>query len=108
VAAVAALATILAITAPPASAGEAATRPQPAPARLNLAAATAGPLVAAPEPRAFAQASPAAPAPDTQSDSRPFLKTRTGRAAIVLMLVGAAYTLYSVGHDSEPVHSPVR
>lgn len=106
VAVVAALSTALALTAPPAFAGEAATRPMPAPARLSMAAATTGPLIAAPAPRAFAQTAATTPAPD--SDSRPFLKTRVGIAAIVLMVAGGAYTLYSVGHDSKPVHSPIR
>ena len=105
VAALAAVSMALSLAAPPAIAGEA---PAGAPARpgLTLAAATSGPLVLAPAARAFAQVAndPAAPADSPRS----FFRTRTGVAAIVLMVAGVAYVGYSIPKDNEKVHSPIR
>jgi hypothetical protein len=96
----------LTLAAPPASAADAGAVTK-APTRSPLAAATAAKLATlAPAPGAFAQAAPAAePAP---ADSRPFFKTPTGIAAIVLMVAGAGYVAYRIPKDNGKVHSPIR
>jgi hypothetical protein len=97
----------LTFVTPPASAADAVTTPA-APGRSRLAATTAAKLAAlAPAPRAFAQTQPA---PDMagSSDTRSFFKTRTGIAAIVLMVAGAGYVAYSIPKDNKKVHSPIR
>ena len=96
----------LTLAAPPASAADAGAVTK-APKRSPLATATAAKLATlAPAPGAFAQAAPAAePAP---ADSRPFFKTPTGIAAIVLMVAGAGYVAYRIPKDNEKVHSPIR
>ena len=47
-------------------------------------------------------------APASGSDSKSFFSTPTGVAAIVLMVAGVAFTVYSVNHDRKPVKSPIR
>lgn len=77
------------------------------PARPSLAAAATAKLAAAPIPsRALAQvaAGPAAPAEDPKS----FFKRPAGKAAIVLMVAGTGYMVYSAFHDNDAVHSPFR
>jgi hypothetical protein len=101
-----ALAVALTAVAPPASAAEAA-----APltgGRSRLAASTAARLATlSPAKRAFAQTQPAADSSGT-GDSRSFFRSKTGIAAIVLMVAGAAYVAYSIPKDNEKVHSPIR
>jgi hypothetical protein len=96
----------LTLAAPPASAADAVAVTQ-APARSQLATATAAKLATlAPAPGAFAQAAPAAdPAP---ADNRPFFKTTKGVVALVLMVAGAGYVAYRIPKDNEKVHSPIR
>jgi hypothetical protein len=75
--------------------------------RPTLAAHAAKLAAAAPARLALAQA-PAAPDTAAVSDSRPFFKTKTGIAALVLMVAGAGYVAYRIPKDNEKVHSPVR
>jgi hypothetical protein len=96
----------LTVVAPPASAADAAAPASGGPSRLS--ARTAARIAKlAPAKRAFAQTQPA---PDTASgsDSRSFFRSKTGVAAIVLMVVGAGYVAYSIPKDNEKVHSPIR
>jgi hypothetical protein len=74
----------------------------------RLAASTAARLATlAPAKGAFAQTQPAADS-SAPSDSRSFFRSKTGIAAIVLMVVGAGYVAYSIPKDNEKVHSPIR
>jgi len=101
----AALALLLGLTL---SAVPAAAEPRPAvPAKPTLAAAAAAKLAKAPlSSRALAQATPA---PDTQSEGgKSFFKRPAGVAAIVLMVAGTGWMVYSAYHDNDPVHSPYR
>jgi hypothetical protein len=92
------------LAAPPASAAEA--KPSTTAGTSRLAATTAARLAKlAPAPRAFAQAQ-AAPAAGT--DSKSFFSTPTGVAAIVLMVAGVGFAVYSASHDRKPVKSPIR
>jgi hypothetical protein len=93
----------LTLSAVPAAAG-----PRPAvPAKPTLAAAAAAKLAAAPvSSRALAQTTPA---PDTPSEGgKSFFKRPAGVAAIVLMVAGTGWMVYSAYHDNDPVHSPFR
>jgi hypothetical protein len=90
------------------SAIPAAAEPRPAvPAKPTLAAAAAAKLAAGPvSSRALAQVTPAA---DTRSEGgKSFFKTPAGMAAIVLMVAGTGWMVYSAYHDNDPVHSPYR
>jgi hypothetical protein len=78
----------------------------PSPGSLSTRTATAVAKLR-PTHRAFAQAGNAQTDP-AGSTGRSFFKSPTGIAAIVIMAAGAGYTLYSVGHDSKPVKSPIR
>ena len=90
----------LAISAPPAAAGEG----QATPAR-PLAAATAAKLATlTPSARAFTQETAAASSPDDRS----FFQKPAGVAALVLMAGGVGFALYSINHDRKPVKSPIR
>jgi hypothetical protein len=74
-------------------------------ARVSLATATAAHVAALhPAPAAFAQETPAA----ASSDSSSFFRSRTGVAAVVLMVAGAGFVAYSIGRDNKKVHSPIR
>jgi hypothetical protein len=93
----------LTFSAVPATAG-----PRPAvPAKPTLAAAAVAKLAKAPvSSRALAQA---APTPDTPSEGgKSFFKRPAGVAAIVLMVAGTGWMVYSAYHDNDPVHSPFR
>ena len=102
------LALVVGVTfaAPPASAAEAkASTPHAGTSRL--AATTAARLATlAPTARAFAQtqSSPAS----SGTDSKSFFSTPTGVAAIVLMVAGVGFAVYSANHDRKPVKSPIR
>ena len=89
------------------SAVPAAAGPRPASAaKPTLAAAAAAKLAAAPiSNRALAQT---APAPAPSEEHRGFFKTKAGVAAIVLMVAGTGWMVYSAYHDNDPVHSPFR
>jgi hypothetical protein len=91
------------------SAVPAAAGPRPAvPAKPTLAAAAAAKLANAPaSSRALAQAAPT-PAPSTSEGGKGFFRTPAGVAAIVLMVAGTGWMVYSAYHDNDPVHSPFR
>ena len=106
--ATAALITVLALafSAPPVVAGERGPLLDQSPTRPSLAAAATAKLAAAPIPaRALAQAA-ASDAP--ADDPRGFFRRPAGKAAIVLMLAGTGWMVYSAFHDNDPVHSPFR
>jgi hypothetical protein len=101
-----ALLVALAVMTPPASAADAAAPVSRG--RSRLAASTAARLTTlAPSKRAFAQAQPTADS-SAAADSRSFFRSKTGIAAIVLMVAGAGYVAYSIPRDNEKVHSPIR
>jgi hypothetical protein len=107
-AALMALLTVLTFGAPPCDASETPQTAVPkAPEKGKTLSASAAAHVAAlaPPPRAFAQ-DPTAGASTGQS--RSFFRSRTGIAAIVLMVAGAGYVAYSIPNDNEKVHSPIR
>jgi hypothetical protein len=101
--------TVLTFSAPPCDANDSpqASTPKTSDKRSLSASAAAHVAALDPSPRALAQ-DPTAAAAATSSDSRSFFKTRTGIAAIVLMVAGAAYVGYSIPKDNEKVHSPIR
>jgi hypothetical protein len=90
----------------PCSAAEAkqGTAPE-ASAKRTLSEAAAARVAGTALPARFAQD---ASAPAAGGAPRPFLRTPTGVAAIVLMAVGGGYALYSVSNDQKPVKSPIR
>ena len=93
----------IALSAPPASAAD-AQLPK-APAKASLKSKTAAHLAALnPSPRAFRQEG----ATTAPAESRSFLRTPTGVAAVVLMVAGAGFTIYKVGKDQDAVKSPIR
>lgn len=90
----------------PCSAAEAKPGTTPdTPARRSLSEAAAARVAATAPPARFTQDASAAPA---GGEPRPFFRTPTGVAAIVLMAVGSGYALYSVSNDQKPVKSPIR
>lgn len=106
-AALLALVTVLTFGAPPCDAGETPQATPKASEKRSLSAAAAAHVEAmAPPPRSLAQDPTPATAPT--SDSRSFFRSRTGIAAIVLMVAGAAYVAVSIPNDNEKVHSPIR
>jgi hypothetical protein len=99
-----ALAVACTVSAPPVAAADAPAGP----GRSGLAAATAAKLATLkPATKAFAQTQ-AAPETTSAPDHRPFFKTPTGVAAIILMVAGAGYVAYRIPKDNEKVHSPIR
>ena len=60
-----------------------------------------------PEARALAQTA-GTPSSDTAPTGRAFFKTRTGAAALVLMVAGTVFVAYRIPKDNEKVHSPIR
>ena len=96
----------LTVGAPPCSASEAGPgSTDKAPAKRSLASAAAARVALAPPARALAQTGAGGSATGT---SRSFFRTPTGVAAIVLMVAGSGYAIYSVSHDQKPVKSPIR
>jgi hypothetical protein len=69
-------------------------------------AATVGAL----PPTALALAQTATPTDTTTTpeSGRSFFRTRTGVAALVLMVAGAGFVAYRIPKDNEKVHSPIR
>jgi hypothetical protein len=103
------LAVVLAATVvtPPASAAEAAAPGSGG--RSRLAASTAARIARLkPARQAFAQTQQPAADSSGTGDSHSFFRSKTGIAAIVLMVAGAAYVAYSIPKDNEKVHSPIR
>jgi hypothetical protein len=91
----------LAWAAPPAAAGEVQANPSKSPLSAAAAAQVAK---MKPTPRAF-QTPTGAPG---ESDSRSFLRSRTGVIAAIVMAAGLGYTVYSAKKDNDPVESPIR
>ena len=101
-----ALALAFVSSALPAAATDAAAAAKPT--TLAAAASTAVARMSIPT-AALAQAAPAprtSPAVDTGSKS--FFKTGPGKLAIVLMLGGTGFMVYSAFKDNDPVHSQFR
>ena len=90
------------------SAPVAASDTQPQVARPTTLAASAHATVAAMPIPALAQAAPAAQASATTDTGKGFFKTGAGKVAIVLMLAGTSYMVYSAFKDNDPVHSQFR
>jgi hypothetical protein len=105
--AAAAVAVLMALTcaAPLAAAGESVRTGPPASTLSARAAVRVAQLQ--PTSRALMQAAPA-PAATAGADHRPFFKTPTGVAALLLMAAGATYLAVSIGKDNSKVHSPIR
>ena len=94
------------VATPPVSAADAAAPVSGG--RSGLAASTSARIAKLkPARQAFAQTPPAADSSGA-SDSRSFFRSKTGIAAIVLMVAGAGYVAYSIPKDNEKVHSPIR
>ena len=106
VAALVALMTVLTFSAPPCDASDAsqAAAPQASEKRSLSASAAAHVAALAPPPRALAQDATTG----ATGTSRPFFRTPTGVAAIVLIVAGAGYVAYRIPKDNEKVHSPIR
>ena len=85
----------------------AATEAAPPLTRPTTLSASANATVAA-MPIALAQAAPAAQASATTDTGRSFFKTGAGKVALVLMLAGTSYMVYSAFKDNDPVASPIR
>ncbi len=90
--------------ATPAAASEAT----PEVARPTSLAASASATVAAMPISALAQAAPAAQASATADSGKSFFKTGAGKIALVLMLAGTSYMVYSAFKDNDPVKSQFR
>ncbi len=104
-----ALALVMGLTyaAPPATTAAEAGKAPMARVSSRLSAATTAKLATlAPTPRAFAQA-PSSP-PSSGGESKSFFGTPAGVAAIVLMVAGVGFAVYSANHDRKPVKSPIR
>jgi hypothetical protein len=92
--------------AAPVAASEAApplTRPTTLSASANATVA-AMPIAAS----ALAQAAPATQASATTDTGKSFFKTGVGKVALVLMLAGTSYMVYSAFKDNDPVKSQFR
>jgi hypothetical protein len=101
------LAVLIAVAgaAPPAAAEP--VNAYPAATKLSSTiAATVGSLKAT--PRAVVQTTPDPATSGTADSPGSFFRTRTGVAALVLMVAGVAYVAYSIPKDNEKVHSPIR
>jgi hypothetical protein len=88
----------------------AATEATPEVARPTTLAASANATVAAMPitAGALAQATPAAQASATTDSGKGFFKTGPGKIALVLMLAGTSYMVYSAFKDNDPVVSQFR
>ncbi|MET0557000.1 MAG: hypothetical protein ABW221_28425 [Vicinamibacteria bacterium] len=104
VAAFVALAIVLTLGVPCSAAEAPSGAPFGMAAQRSLSEAAAARVARTAPPR-FAQDASATTAGGA---SRPFFRTPTGVAAIVLMAVGSGYALYSVSNDQKPVKSPIR
>ena len=92
------------------SAPVAASEATPQVARPTSLAASANATVAAMpiSTSVLAQATPAAQANATTDSGKSFFKTGAGKAALVLMLAGTGYMVYSAVKDNDPVKSQFR
>ncbi len=95
----------LACAAPLATAGESARSAPTSSTLAERAAISVAKLK--PTPRALMQAG-STPAATGSGDNRPFFKTPTGVAALLLMAAGATWVAVSIGRDNSKVHSPIR
>lgn len=91
----------LAWATPPAAAAEVAPNVTRAPLSSSVASQVAA---LKPTPRAF-QTPTGTPG---ETDSRSFLKTKTGVFAVVVMTVGLGFAVRSAFKDNDVVHSPIR
>ncbi len=100
---------VLAVLVAAGSAPEALAEPlKTHPPNASLSSSIAATVNAlAPTTRALAQTADT-PSSETLPTGRAFFKTRTGAAAIVLMVAGAAFVAYRIPKDNEKVHSPIR
>ena len=98
-----ALTLTLAGAAPVAAAEPVAPQPTPLAASANATVA-AMPLT----PAVLAQSTPAAQAAATTDTGKGFFKTSAGKVALVLMLAGTSYMVYSAFKDNDAVASPNR
>ena len=90
------------------SAPVAASEATPQVARPTTLAASANATVASMPIPALAQAAPAAQASATTDAGKGFFKTGAGKVALVLMLAGTSYMVYSAFKDNDPVQSQFR
>ncbi len=88
----------------------AATEAAPPLTRATTLSASANATVAAMPiaASALAQAAPAAQASATTDTGKGFFKTGAGKVALVLMLAGTSYMVYSAFKDNDPVKSQFR
>jgi hypothetical protein len=91
--------------APAATAAEAT--PQAAQPKTLTVSANATVAAMALPTAALAQAAQATPAGTTDT-GKGFFKTGAGKVALVLMLAGTGYMVYSAFKDNDPVHSQFR
>lgn len=103
-AAVLALLTGFALTAPPAAA-ETALASMPAASSAPLSAAVARAAATAP---ATALVQAANPSPAESESPGGFFSTPKGKIAVALFVGGVAWTIYSVSDSRKPVKSPIR
>lgn len=94
---------MLAWAAPRAAAAEVKAAAGKAPLSASVAAKVAA---LKPAPRAFQAQTP--PTQTTPDDRGSFLRSTTGRIALVVMAAGLGYAVYSAYKDNDPVHSPIR
>lgn len=97
----------LTFSAPPCDAADASKAATPkTDATRSLSAAAAARVAATELPRGLAQ--DASTGASATGSARSFFRSRTGVAAIVLMVAGAGYVAYRIPKDNEKVHSPIR
>ena len=99
------LAALIATGGAPAAFAKPVQAHSPATRLTSSIAATVGALPA----KALALAQTTTPTDTTTPESgRSFFRTRTGVAALVLMVAGAGFVAYRIPKDNEKVHSPIR
>ncbi len=86
----------------------AASEATPTVAQPTTLAASANATVASMPIPALAQAAPAAQAAATTDAGKGFFKTGAGKIALVLMLAGTSFMVYSAFKDNDPVASQFR
>jgi hypothetical protein len=97
------LAIITTLTPLPAAASDALTAEKAPTIKASMERIVARDLTAAPAPPATARSARQGPAPGSPSG---FFKSRAGMVALVAMVAGAGYALYSASHDR--IHSPAK
>lgn len=104
------IAGLLALTLALAGVSPVAAAEPVAPQPTTTLAASANATVAAMPltPAVLAQATPAAQAAATTDTGKGFFKTSAGKIALVVMLAGTSYMVYSAFKDNDAVASPNR